>query len=223
MSSDILEVLDANIVILLEEPLTQAINAVSLFEEKGLASLVRKPLTMGQGLIFDATLGATTGMYQFESMRSQKTINLSSMRIEIHDRSGESDFEAVRLPETMMALAKALHVERIKAMGANWETTFKSSEGIPASMVIAEKLLQQDTSFLPPNMQLTGGSARLFLTDESGVQYILAIEPRGQSPSTDEFWMTCNANINNPESLSIELLKEMFQQSYRLLSEVKES
>ncbi len=223
MSSDTLEVLGANIVILPEEPLTQPINTVSLFEEKGIASLIRKPLTVGQVLSFEATLGATTGMYQFESMRSQKTINLSSVRIEVHDRSGESDFEAAKIPETMLVLANALHVKRIKAIGANWDITFKASNSTAASAVIAEKLLRQDTSFLPSNMTLAGGSARLFLADDAGVQYILGIEPRGQSPSTDEFWMTCNANLNNPESLSIELLKEMFQQSYSLLFKVKES
>jgi hypothetical protein len=223
MSSDISEVLDANIVILLEEPLTQAINAVSLFEEEELASLVRKPLTVGQVLNFEATVGAATGMYQFESMRSQKTINLSPVRIEVHDYSGKTDFEAAKIPETVLALIEALHVKRAKAIGANWVVTFKSSDGTPAGARIAGELLQRHTSYLPRKMTFTGGSARLFLEDDSGMQYVLGMEPRGQSPSTDEFWMTCNANLNNPESLSVELLKGMFQQSYNLLFEVRRS
>ncbi len=223
MPSDMLEVLDANIVIIPEEPLTQTVNAVSLFERSELAPFMRKPLTVGQGLGLDVTLGTTTGMYQIESMRSQKTISLSPLRIEVHDRSGEADFERARIPETMLALANALHIGRIKAIGANWEVMFKSAEGVPASREIAEKLLQQDMSFLPQNMAPIGGAARLFLSDPSGEVYTLAIEPRGQNALTDELWMFCNANVNNPEALSIELLRAMFQQSYDLLFEVKES
>src|SRR5260370_12359696 len=159
MSSDMLEVLDANIVIILEEPLTQTVNAVSLFEEKKLASLMRKPLTVSQGLSLDMSLGTTTGTLQIESMKSQKTVSLSPLRIEVHDRSGEPDLEGARIPETMVVLANALHIGPIKAIGTNWEVSFKSLEGTPASAAIAEKLLQQDTSFLPQNMRLIGGSA----------------------------------------------------------------
>jgi hypothetical protein len=53
MSSDTLEVLDTNIVIILEEPLKQTVNAVSLIEEGNLATFMRKPLTVGQGLSLD--------------------------------------------------------------------------------------------------------------------------------------------------------------------------
>ena len=223
MPSDMLEVLDANIVILLEEPLTQTVNAVSLFEESKLASFMRKPLTVSQGLNLDITLGAAIGTYQIESMRSQKTISLSPVRIEVHDRSGEPDLERARLPETMVALADALHIERVKAIGANWEIVFKSPEGISASTEIAEKLLRPDKSFLPQNMTPIGGAARLFLSGPSDVMYTLAIEPRGQNPATEELWISCNANLTSPEALSIDLLRKMFRQSYDLLFEVKES
>ncbi len=224
MSGDMQEVLDANIVILLEEPLTQTVNAVSLFEGRELASFMKKPLTVNQGLNLDLALGAAVGTYQVESMRSQKTISLSPVRIEVHDRSGETDVEKTKIPETMFALADALPIGLIKAIGANWEVTFKSLEGIPASTEIAKKLFREDTSFLPQKMNLIGGTARLLLSDDSGVVvYTLAIEPRGQNPTTEDLWMSCNATINNPEALSIEVLKAMFQQSYDLLFEVKKS
>ena len=35
--------------------------------------------------------------------------------------------------------------------------------------------------------------------------------------------MSCNAHMTNPEALSIELLKDMFQQSHDLLFNVKKS
>ncbi|SRR6266516_33477 len=223
MSDDNLEVLDANIVILPEEPLTPIVNAMSLFESGKLASLMRKPLTPSQGLNIDLVQGAAVGTFQIESMRSQKTISISQVRIEVHDRSGELDLERARIPETMVALANALHIEHVKAIGANWQVIIKLPEGTIASAEIAKKLLQQNTSFLPQNLGLVGGAARLFLSDPSGVEYTLAIEPGAQNPQTDELWMTCNANRTSPEALTIDLLKEMFQQSYHLLFEVKES
>ncbi len=223
MPSDMLEVLDANIVLIPEEPLKQTVHAASLFEEGELASLIRKPVTVTQGLSFDVTLGTTVGMYQFESMRSQKTISLSSWRVEVHDRSGEPDLERAQIPETMVALATALRVGPIKAIGANWEVTFKLSELTSASAAIAEKLLLKDTSFLPKNITSIGGAVRLFLSDHSGLEYTLAIEPRGQNSRTDELSMSCNANVTGPETLSLELLKATFQQSYHLLFEVKKS
>jgi hypothetical protein len=223
MSDDKLELLDANIVILPEEPLTQFANVMSLFEGSELASFMRKPLTTNQGLNLDLTLGAAVGTLQIESMRSQKTISLSPIRIEVHDRSGNRDLENAQIPETMVALANALHIHRIKAIGTNWEVMLKLQEGDHASAAIAEKLLQQDTSFLLQNMRLIGGAVRVFLADPSGVVYTLAIEPRAQNPLTDELWITCNANLTSPEDLSIERLKEMFQQSYHLLFKVLES
>jgi len=218
-----LEVLDANIVIIPEEPLKQTVSGTSLFEQSEFASLMRKPLTISQGLSFDVSLGTTVGTYQIESMRSQKVISLSPIRLEVHDRSGESDLKKAQIPETMAAFMSVIHVGRIKAIGTNWEIVFKSPKVGSAGTAIAEKLLRQDTNFLPHNIKRDGGSVRLYLSDSSGTTYILALEPRGQNIQTDELWMSCNATVNYPEDLSIELLKEMFQQSYHLLFEVKES
>ncbi len=224
MSSDNLEVLDANIIILPEEPLKQneIVNAISLFEGKEFVTLMRKPLTVNQGVNFDLTAGTDIGTLQIESMRSQKTISLSPVRIEVHDRSGELDFKKGRIPETMFALANALHIQAIKAIGANWEVVIELPEGT-ASSVIANKLLQQNTSILLEGMKLTGGGARLYISGPSDITYTLAIDPRAQKPLANELWMTCNANLNNPVVLSIELLKDMFQQSYRLLFKVQET
>jgi len=222
MSSDGLEVLDANIVILPEEPLTQIGNVMSLFEESELTAFMRKPLTANQGLNLDLTLGAAVGTLQIESMRSQKTMSISSVRIEVHDRSGNRDLDSAQIPETMFALANALHIQAIKAIGANWEVVIELPEGT-ASSVIANKLLQQNTSILPQGMEFTGGGARLYISGPSDITYTLAIEPRAQKALTNELWMTCNANFNNPVVLSIELLKDMFQQSYRLLFKVQET
>jgi hypothetical protein len=221
--SDTLEVLDSNIVILLEEPLTQIANPLSLFEGSELTSFMKKPLTPSQGINLDLASGATVGTLQIESMKSQKTISLSPVRIEVHDRSGNRDPESTQIPETMVALANALHIHRVKAIGANWEVMLTLQEGVLASKEVAEKLLQQGTSFLPQNMELIGGTARMFLSGSSGVVYTLAIEPRLQNPQTNELWMTCNANHPSLEALSIELLKEMFRQSYQLLFKVQES
>jgi hypothetical protein len=224
MSSDNLEVLDANIVILPEEPLKQneIVNAMSLFEGKEFASFLQKPLTASQGVSLDLTVGTAVGTFQIESMRSQKSISLSLVRIEVHDRSGKLDFESARIPETMNAVANALHIQAIKAIGANWEAVIELPEGT-ASSVIANKLLQQNTNILPQGMELIGGGARLYISGPSDITYTLAIEPRAQKPLTNELWMTCNANFNNPAALSIDLLKDMFQQSYRLLFKVQES
>ena len=57
------------------------------------------------------------------------------MRIEVHDRSGELDLERARIPETMVALANVLHIEHIKAIGANWEVIIKLPEGVTASVL----------------------------------------------------------------------------------------
>jgi len=223
MSSDMLEVLDANIVIIPEVPLTLSANPLLLFEKSDLASLMHKPLTVGQGLNLDVTLGAATGSLQIESMRSQKTISLSPLRIEVHDRSGNADLEKAKIPDTIVALASAFHIERINAVGANWEVVFKSPGEISASAAIAKRLLQQDTSFLPQNIRPIGGAVRMFLSDDAGVLYTLVIEPRGLNALTDDLWMSCNAHVTISENLSIELLKEIFQQSYNLLLKVKES
>jgi len=214
---------DANIVVIPEEPLKQVANAASWAEEGEFALLMRKPLTINQGLTFDVSLGTTTGMYQIESMRSQKVISLSSQRIEVHDRSGEADLTKAQIPRTMTLLIDALNPGRIKAVGANWEVVFKSPDAISAGAEIAEKLLRRDISFLSRNIRLIGGSARLYLSDSSGIMYVLAFEPRGQNIETEELWMTCNANITYPENFSNELLESMFRQSYNLLFEVKES
>jgi hypothetical protein len=223
MSSDMVEIHDANIVVIPEEPLKQVAIAASWVEEGEFASLMRKPLTMNQGLSFDVSLGTTTGMYQIESMRSQKVISLSSQRIEVHDRSGEGDLTKSQIPRTMALLIDALKPGRIKAIGANWEVVFKSPNALSAGAEIAEKLLRRDINFLPRNIRPIGGSARLYLSDISGTMYVLAFEPRGQNIETEELWMTCNANMSYPENFSNELLESIFQQSYNLLFEVKES
>jgi hypothetical protein len=224
MSSDeIFEVLDANIVIIPEKPLPQTANPLSLFERSDLAMLMRKPLTIGQGINLDTTIGAVTGMLQIESMKSQKTVSLGPLRIEVHDRSGKIDLEGAKIPKTAVVLVDALSIKDIGAVGANWEIVFKSPEGISAGVAIAEKLLYQNTSFLPNNISPIGGGVRLFLSDDSGVMYTLAVEPRGQNVQTNDLWMSCNAHVANPENLSIGLLKDVFQQSYNLLLKVKES
>ncbi len=123
----------------------------------------------------------------------------------------------------MVALANTLNIKRIKAIGANWEVILKLEEGNHASAAIAKKLFQQNTSFLPQNVRLIGGSARVFLSDPSDRVYTLSLEPRAQNPVVDELWMSCNANIPSPEALSIDLLKEVFQQSYHLLFKMQES
>ncbi len=221
MLSSGLEILDANIVILFEEPPRQNMS-IALFEEGKLASLMQKP-TISQGLIVDPTTGTTQNMYQIESMRSQKIINLNALRIEVHDRSGETDLEKAQIPETIAVLINALHIESAKAIGANCEIMFKLPEEDSASSVIAETLLQKNFDFLPQHVTPIGGTARLFLSDHSGTIYTLAFEPHGQDAKTNHLRMICNANVSKPKDLSIERLRETFQQCYILLFNVKES
>src|SRR6266849_457726 len=109
MSSNRLEVLDASIVLLLEEPLRQNVS-LTMFEEGELASLLRKP-TINPALTIDPTTGTPLSMYQIESMRSQKAIRISALRVEVHDRSGEDSLEKAHLPETIVALVDALQIE----------------------------------------------------------------------------------------------------------------
>src|SRR5205814_10173659 len=107
MSSDMLEVLNANIVIIPEVPLALTANPLLLFEKSDLSSLVRKPLTVGQGINLDLNLGAASGTLQIESMRSHKTISLSPLRVEVHDRSGNANVKEAKIPETTVAMASA--------------------------------------------------------------------------------------------------------------------
>lgn len=224
MSSDeVFEILDANIVIIPEKPLPQTVNPLLLFEGSGLAMLMRKPLTIGQGINLDLTIGAATGTLQIESMKSQKTVSLGPLRVEVHDRSGNIDPEGAKIPKTAIVLVDALNIKDISAIGANWEVVFKSPEGISAAVAVTEKLLQQNHSFLPKNISPVGGAVRMFLSDDSGVMYTLVVEPRGQNVQTNDLFMSCNAHVANPESISLELLKEIFQQSYDLLLKVKAS
>src|SRR5579859_2580464 len=152
MSSNGIEVLDANMVIVLEEPMRQNVS-LALFEEGELASLLRKP-TITQGLAVDPTIGTTLSMYSIESMRSQKIVNISAIRIEAHDRSGEPDLEKAQIPETIAALVNMFQIESAKDLGANCLISFKLPEKYSASAVIAEKLLQQNFNFLPQHNTL---------------------------------------------------------------------
>ncbi|HLL78887.1 MAG TPA: hypothetical protein VKT25_05270 [Ktedonobacteraceae bacterium] len=221
MSSNKPEVLDANIVLLLEEPLRQNV-PLTMFEEGKLASLMRKP-TVNQGLTVDSTTGTAQNMFQIESMRSQKTINISQLRIEVHDLSGEEDPESTHLPEIIVALVNALHIESAKAIGANWVISFELPKETSAAEVIAEKLLQKNFNFLPEHLTPIGGIARLFLSDAFGTMYTLALEPRGQDVKTNTLWMSCNVNGSSPEDLSLERFTDTFRRSYELLFQVKES
>jgi hypothetical protein len=223
MSDDMLEILDANIVVILDDPITLSMSTLASLEESKLVQFIRKPLALHQVLGIDPSLGATAAAYQIESMRSQKTIHLNPIRIEVHDRSGEADFKKAQIPETMMALVSELNVGRIKAVGANWEIMFKAPGDGLASAVIAEKLLRRNGGLWPQGIKPVGGGVRLFLSDEFGENYTLSIEPRGLNVETDKLWMTCNTNVTEPEDLSGDLLRDMFERCYSLIFSVKES
>src|SRR5260221_3448792 len=221
MPGDTMEILDANIIAVLKTPLTRVSNIGTLFSGEEIAPLMRQPLDLSQGIVLDPAVGGAVGTNQVESMRSQKTVTFSPMRIEAHDRSGKEDLTETKLPELFSAVMRALEVD-VQVVGSSIEASFRGQR--PASAIIGEKVLLPNGPYVPEGMTLTGGSARLYLArgEPSTATYTLAIEPRGQDVKTSEIWMSCNAQVFISEVPSVEQLYELLNDCVRTLWDVKQ-
>lgn len=221
MTSDNLEVVDASIIALLSEPLARVDNLNALFTRNDVASLMRQPVTVSQAMLFDAATGPQP-TYQLESMKSQKTVNLSALRIDVHDLSGQETVTESKLPALLVAVADELEVS-LKAVGANFAVTFRGGTDKPASAVIAERAFPSEGIVVPNGMTITGGSLRVFLSrgGDTEVSYIVAIEPRGQDATTPDVWMLCNANMVTSQMPVHEKLSAMLNDCRSILFEVK--
>jgi len=217
MSSSTVEVLDANIVVVLSTLLTR-IAAASLFESDELKPYM-KGVSVGQGLQLDTTSGALGPVFAFESMRSQRAVNIGPNRIEVHERSGKLDFDSDDLAFILGFLVQRLEAS-VSNVGTNLEVTFTLPGEQTAAEAIAEKLFRQGTGHIPEETQPAGGAGRIFLKGAGNVRYTVFIEPRLNNPETREIWMTSNANIVTAEMPTPQELAELVRQNVRVMKQV---
>jgi hypothetical protein len=230
MPGETVEVLDTNIVALFQEPALQIPNLGAVFATDEFAPLLRPPLEISQALQIDATntqLGAAVPAvtsFQIESMRSQKTLAVSPLRLEAHDRSGREEARDTKLPELFTAALRALG-GHVKAVGANFNITFKASDETTAASSIAKRVLTDRSDLVPDGMAVIGGSAHILVAVAAhpGVAYTLGIEPRGNDLGTNQVWMTCNANVVTSELPTNEQLYSLLDDCRRIVMHVKES
>lgn len=218
MAGNEIEVLDANIVVLPAAPLTQLAKVPALFESDELKSLL-KTVTGSQGLQIDAASGSTALMLAFESMRSQRIVNVGINRIEVHDRSGNREFDAEALAQIIDYLVRQLEVN-ITTVGANFNVTFPIPSGQNAARTIATVLFTERKDYVLDNMERVGGAGRLFLERSDGVQYSIVIEPRLQSLDTTSLFLASNANLVAKEMPSMETLVHLVRDNCRVVEHV---
>ncbi len=219
------DVLDANMVVVLEELLTQSelAQVAALPESEDFSALVQPPLSYSQGLVLDPLRGGAIPSQNIESMRSQKTVSVSASRIEVHDRSGRLDPASDSVPATIHTVARILGVERLKAVGANFELTLKERADGSAAKDIAEGVLRADLDFLPAGTSLIGGGVRLFLAGEDKVTYTASIEPRFNDPATPLLFTAFNANVVISHMPEVQELSAIFQKGHRVLLDLMQA
>lgn len=220
MSSSTIEVLDANVVVLLGTPLTQ-INAAPLFQADELKPYM-KGVSISQGLQLDTASGVLGPMFAFESMQSQRTVNIAPNRIEAHDRSGKAEFDADSLAKILSFVMREMGTV-VTAAGANFEVTFTLSQEQTAAEAIASKLFRPGADYVPGEAQPAGGTGRIFLKGAGNVRYTIAIEPRLNNPDTSEIWMTSNANVITEELPSVERLAQLIRDNRGIIQHVAHS
>src|SRR5258707_3276302 len=95
MADNTLEILDKSLVAALDIPdepsaQPQVLDINAVFNKPEIASLMRQPLTVSQVVTMDPNTGAALpgpATYKIESIKSQKTVQLNALRVEVHDRS----------------------------------------------------------------------------------------------------------------------------------------
>ncbi len=224
MRADLLEVLDTNIVVVPAAQFPPVTNIRTVFESEQFRELIQGPLSYNQGMIVDATTGAASLALQVESMRSRKVVALGAVRIEVHDRSGESSIEGMQLPEIAATILATFGIERqhIRALGANFEVTYRLAEDAgTAAHAIAATVLQSNLGILPDSVSVTGAGTRLFLSDNLSRAYTLAIEPRFNDRTSRDVFLSCNAEMVPSEDGSLENeITTLFYTGYSVLQEV---
>lgn len=183
-----------------------------------LSPVMRPPVSMGQSITLDPTRGASPSV-QLESMRSQKAVSISSLRLEVHDRSGSWNFANTDLPETIARLSEVVGIDEIAAVGASFEVTFDLPEGETAAQHVAARLFNGD-GWAPPGFTLTGGSGRLYFQRDDGAVFTAAAEPRLNDPNTRKVWMTSSFEIHVTHLPSAGEMRRDFLQAYEVLLRV---
>ena len=232
MQATRLEVLDISIVALPAAPLSLPNNPRAVFESDALRELIQGPLGYNQVLQVDPATGAPSVGHQIESMRSQKTVVVGPLRIQVHDRSGELNRERIRLPEIASAIFTAFGVDQLKAIGANYEMTYRLAEAEgSAAGAIARQVLPAHPNVVPESLHLDGAATRVFLSDDMGRTYILAIEPRFNDRAARDLFLSCNVELATAHVPPSDALRELFDSGYgafqgveaRLLSNAAQS
>lgn len=218
MSTTDVEVLGTNIVVLTAAPLTDLAKAPALFESDELKPLLRG-VTATQVLQIDASSGATAPMLAFESMRSQKIVNIGTNRIDVNDRSGDWDFDAEVLAHILEYVVRQLEAS-VRAVGVNLDLTFPAPDDQNSAQAIAKALFAKRKDYVLDDMESLGGTGRLILQQVGGVRYTVTIEPRFNSLETTELFMTSNANIATEEVPSVEGLAKLARENRRVLAHV---
>lgn len=217
-----LEVLDISIVALPAAPFPLPSNLRAVFEGETLRELIQGPLAYNQTLQIDPVTGAANLMNQAESMRSQKIVAVSPLRIELHDRSGEVNVERLRrLPEIMSAILTAFGFNQLRAIGANYEMTYRVAEAEgSAAGAIARRVLPTPTDVVPESLQLAGAVTRLFLSDNEGRTYTVAVEPRFQDRATRDLFLSCNVELPIAHVPPVETIRAMFDTGYGVFQDI---
>jgi len=218
MVSDMWEVLDASIVVLFDPAATVTPDTVrALFAAGGIASHFENPV-ITQGLLLDPT-GGTTPTFEASSMRSQKTIEIGALRLDVHDRAAGPQIEGSVLPSIIVEASKILGAKGIKAIGANFEMKHDLDD-MTAAKAIAQKVFRNNMDFARGGLESLGGAARFYFADDSGSTYMLMMEPRRHDTGTKEVWMNINAQLITSGLPSTEVILQVFTSGYRVISDV---
>lgn len=219
MPGDVPEILDANIVVLLTEPLPPTAEVIKRLEAGKVSSGLKKPWNFSQVVNVEGGRGAFAGV-QIESMRSQKLVTFGPARFETHDLSGR--LASSDLPRVVHQIATALDSGDVSGIGANVELTFDVQDGSAGGLILS-KLLVQDLGFLPTNVSAQGGAARFFLERDSATKHVVAIEPRLNESATKTVWMHCNTYCQLSDAPYQPQYEAVFQQTYELLRHLAQS
>src|SRR5262249_48923399 len=142
-SSLALEIVDAAIVLLVQNTAFTPDEVSKLIRTDEMTRLLRPPLTFAQATILDSERGAMAISHVVESPRTFQSVAIAPFRIEVHDKSGDIEQER-ELPRRSRALLEMLRIESASAVGINFEATMKETEFGSAAEGIARRLLRDN-------------------------------------------------------------------------------
>lgn len=210
------ELLDVSIVVVPAESVANVTEIVTRLTRVDLSPLLSIPLSVTQVMSLDPVRGATPAI-QIESMKSQKTASISSLRVEVHDLSGQWDFRSRAIPETMIRLLDELGITSLSAIGLNHEMTFRVEPGQTAAYSLGTGLFPEHSRWLSDGMQFRGGAGRLYLSPDESTVVTIALEPRYGDPATDTIWLTQNTHVSTDQLPNVESLHQTLASSYETL------